>query len=306
VSVTCARESAAVDRVIDRARQRVPRAAADAEHALQAALAGIQASAWPEVAWRFSRLTGDGFPVEFTFSSADAAVRYTTEIGAPEMSDAARTSAALRWAGLEEPIAAADRGVAPALSSPRWGAWVGGCHTGAVSRRKAYLEASIVDANVTSSLPRGAVLRFLGVTADPRDREYYFRRDSLETAEVGRLLCGADLRECFDPLREAVCATLPRPVRDRLVPAEAGFSLVTGRAVTLFTYARSVWGTDASIRQAVLDLAGRHAWDLSLYEEVTRPLADRPGYLTHHGVLAWIAAPGQPVAMRVSVRPPGD
>jgi hypothetical protein len=28
------------------------------------------------------------------------------------------------------------------------------------------------------------------------------------------------------------------------------------------------------------------------------------GYLTHHGILAWIAAPGRPIELRISVRPP--
>jgi hypothetical protein len=155
-----------------------------------------------------------------------------------------------------------------------------------------------------SWLPSGSTLRFVGMTSHSNDREYYFRRDNLTIAEAGRVMCGAGVRECMAPLLDAIANTLPWPTRDRLVCADAGFSVVPGRVVSVFTYARRVWGTDASIRRTVLRLAESRGWDVDLYEQVTRPLQPADGYLTHHGILAWIAAPGRPIELRISVRPP--
>ena len=80
---------APVERVLELAASGSPGATAAAAVALREALAGIRTSSWPEVAWPFSRITGDGYPVEFTFSSHDGALRYTTEVGGPEMGHAA-------------------------------------------------------------------------------------------------------------------------------------------------------------------------------------------------------------------------
>jgi hypothetical protein len=315
---------------------------------LDEALAGVHESIWPEVAWRFSRITGDGFPVELTFSSADDGIRYTTEIGGPEMPTSARVAAAQRWTkgpGDEGTKGRGDDrpGVGAALVAARrpgtkgrgdegtrgpgdqgtkgpgdqgttgrgdeidaqlrWGAWGGGFHDGVVNRRKMYVETTS-GTPAWSWLPCRSTLRFVGMTKGSNDREYYFRHDNLTIAEAGRLMCGAGLRECAAPLFEAISKTLPWPTDDRLLRADAGFSIVAGHAVSLFTYARRVWGSDASIRRAVLRLAERRGWDVGLYDDVTRSLQHADGYLTHHGVLAWIAAPERPIELRISVRPP--
>jgi hypothetical protein len=323
---TRASEAAAIDRAIDLAARRWPRAAADARAALDDALAGVHESIWPEVAWRFSRITGDGFPVELTFSSAGEGIRYTTEIGGPEMVTSARVAAAQRWAGgrrdqgakgpgdegTKGPGGQGTKGPGDQGTKGRgddidaqlqWGAWVGGFHDGVVNRRKVYIETPS-GAPAWSWLPSGSTLRFVGMTSHSNDREYYFRRDNLTIADAGRVMCGAGVRECVAPLLDAIAKTLPWPTRDRLVRADAGFSVVPGRVVSVFTYARRVWGSDANIRRAMLRLAESRGWDVDLYEQVTRPLQPADGYLTHHGILAWIAAPGRPIELRISVRPP--
>ena len=154
------------------------------------------------------------------------------------------------------------------------------------------------------SLPR-ASWRFLGLGDGGRECEFYFRKDYLETAEVGRLARELSLRECFAPLCEGVAETLPWPIHNQLIPTNAGFSLAPGRALSLFTYGASLWGGDGSIRRHILELAAKNRWDFRLYEEVTRPLERATGQRTNHGILAWIATPGRPVELRVSVRPPG-
>ncbi len=301
------REAVPIRRVLDLTAESRPREAADAEEGLAEAMSGIVSSAWPEVAWRFSAINGDGFPVEFTFSSRGPGVRYTAEVDGPEAPERTRIRSALRWARCAHPETAASRYSRRwQQGALRWGAWVGGAHASRRSRRKIYVEARGGPAPpATVVLPPASALRFVGLTPATGDCEWYFRRDWIETCEVGRLLRSLHLRQLFGPLREAVEATLPWPARGGwLVPADAGFSVATGTAFSVFTYARSLWGGDASIRRHILTLAARQGWSFELYERVTAPLERAGDYLTHHGVLAWIAAPDQPVELRISVRPP--
>jgi hypothetical protein len=295
-----------VERVLELSPPRLSAATARAEAALHEALEGVASSCWPEVAWRFSAINGDGFPVEFTFSSATPCLRYTAEVAGPEWPERDRFRAAARWAGCPEERTA----IHARRSQPgplRWGAWVGGFHPETGCRRKIYLEAGRGSEPPSDLLlPAGASLRLIGLaqTGAGLDCELYFRRDHLETADIGRILYGLRLRECFAPLCESVADTLPWPIHHELVPTDAGFSTAGTRAFSVFTYARSVWGSDGSIRRNVLDLAMRHGWDFELYEQVTRPLEESRGYLTSHGVLAWIVAPNRAAELRISVRPP--
>ena len=97
---------------------------------LAGALERLADSTWPEVAWGFSRLTEDGSPVEFTFSSHDEVLRCTIEAGGPELDAHDRLGAAcslLRLLDLPLPHAdaleswrAMQRGMAL-----NWGAWLG-------------------------------------------------------------------------------------------------------------------------------------------------------------------------------------
>jgi hypothetical protein len=297
-----------VARLLDLARPGLPRATAQAETALREALGGIRASSWPEVAWCFSRINGDGFPIEFTFSSAQPELRYTTEIAPPEVSEQDRWQYAWRWAG------------GPAFGSPptslvsgcqsgnlRWGAWVGGSHSESQDRRKVYLEASTNTATQTFRdvpIVPGAELRFVGIDSAGTNPEFYFRRDCLAPADVGRVLWQLGWGGCFTPICEAISATVPWPTNEYLLPTSSGFSIAPARALTVYTYARCLWGSDASIRHHALELATKNSWDFRLYDAVTKPLEHRDSYLTYHGILAWIVAPGRPVEVRISVRPP--
>ena len=67
---------------------------ARARASLAIVLDPLQRSTWPEVAWQFSRLTGDGTPVELAFTSDGADVRYIAEVAGPELMDAARVEGA--------------------------------------------------------------------------------------------------------------------------------------------------------------------------------------------------------------------
>lgn len=301
-------QSASLHRLLEFARPKLPNSTAHAENALGQALSHVRASAWPEVAWSFSRINGDGFPVEFTFSSSEGGLRYTSEIAGPEVDEQERWRYALNWAGDSDSESMRSDFVTRWQSGPlRWGAWVGGYHSESACRRKAYLEVSTTTATESPpgvpSIP-GAKLRFLGIDASGTQTEFYFRRDALEQADVGRLLWLLGSGACFAPICETLSATLPWPTHDRLLPTSSGFSIAAGGVLTIYTYARCVWGGDANIRRCLLDLAEKHCWDFELYEAVTRPLESRTSHLTFHGILAWVAVPGRPVELRISVRPP--
>lgn len=299
---------ASLNRLLEVARARAPNSTASAEEALGQALSHLRASAWPEVAWSFSRINGDGFPVEFTFSSSENGLRYTTEIAGPEIDEQDRWRYALNWVGNSAPDSMRSQFVRRWQSGPlRWGAWVGGYHSESSCRRKAYLEVNSATPSAASpGVPTisGAKLRFLGVDASTTQTEFYFRRDAIEAADVGRLLWQLGSRECFAPMCETMSATLPWPTNDRLLPTSSGFSIATGGILTIYTYARCIWGGDANIRRSMLNLAAKQRWNFDLYEAVTRPLEGHTSHLTFHGILAWIAVPGRPIEVRISVRPP--
>lgn len=84
-----------LDRALARYEAESPHLAARATAALERLLSGITASKWPEVAWRFSRLTADGYPVELSFASTGESIRYTLEAAGPECDPAARLDRAL-------------------------------------------------------------------------------------------------------------------------------------------------------------------------------------------------------------------
>jgi len=57
---------------------------------LDAALARLEASAWPEVVDRWSRLTPTGFPIEFWIRDGDRRLRWAAEVAGPELPEAER------------------------------------------------------------------------------------------------------------------------------------------------------------------------------------------------------------------------
>jgi hypothetical protein len=112
---------------------------------LACCLAHLEGSCWPEVAWRFSRLTSDGFPVEFGFSGEEDGFRVVCEVAGPECAHSARLDAGLaliRSLGLTppDPALVRDLQAAQADGALQWGCWLGlRCKNGDV-RVKLYIE----------------------------------------------------------------------------------------------------------------------------------------------------------------------
>ncbi len=136
---------ASVARTIARLEAVRPQDARDAAHALALALEPVARSEWPEVAWRGSTLTGTGMPVEFAWSSRDAALRWTCEVGGPEVAESQRLAgcgeAAAALAG--SPVELASWAALQQGRALRWGAWLGLRHLDAIRRAKVYVELPV-------------------------------------------------------------------------------------------------------------------------------------------------------------------
>lgn len=131
--------------------------------ALETILRWTLESEWSEVMWSFSRLTGDGFPIEFTFSSTDEGITYDCEVASPEVPDEQRLLSALDTLNrLGQPRPPAE--IVDLLSRIQasgalsYGAWIGGRHHVDGDRYKVYAE---VPGRVGSQLSMSLII-FLG------------------------------------------------------------------------------------------------------------------------------------------------
>ncbi|MGH8081822.1 MAG: hypothetical protein ACREP7_14705, partial [Lysobacter sp.] len=205
-------------------------------------------SCWPEIAWSFSRLTNTGMPVEFAWTSREAAVRWTAEVAAPEIAEhdrLERAAQALDWRG--DLSAWFDHQRDGRL---KFGAWASARH-GDGWASKLYVDLP------AGQLPpawrkRHAVFdsalmfwRMCGVNPDG-SAEFYARANELDLAAL-RALAQATLGDAgpmLDRLAKVVAANdLPRP---------SGISLALSadgqlRALTWFTFAKAIFRDDAQV-----------------------------------------------------------
>jgi hypothetical protein len=319
-----ANDSAALDHALDVMSVCAPEETRRARAALAIALGGVRASTWPEVAWAFSRLTPDGFPIELTFSSLGSGdIRYVIEAAGPETPEHDRIHHAFRiYAAL------AGRGAAAAASESEqvlaamqqgreleFGAWVGAVHSRQGDRYKIYVEIpsggvlpGIASALFDRKFPLPhcqPVPLMFGLQPDNGVREIYFRARGLTDADFGLLLRRYGLGHCYRDALDLVESTW---ARSGLPPAVAGFSVAatpdgSSRAVSIFAGAEVLFGSDANIRRTLLKLGRKLDWSLSLYEGVSASIEDHNGLSTRHGIIAWIVSNRGPVELRIGLRP---
>lgn len=294
--------------------------------ALDILLERIIASPWQEVAWAFSRLTGDGFPVEFVFSSADDSVRYTTEVGGPELevieklSIAEETLVRLGSCTLSREISEIFHSIQE-IGPLKFGSWVGGRHGHGKDRYKLYIEVPKVESpefNMLIDMLPGDKpilpdhrfkLQMIGYEPESSRTELYFRIDKVEPWEIGLLLHRAGIHARQPDLLKIIEDTYGFPVEMALKGSTIGFSYSMpangGKATfSLFKYARSVFGVDSSIRKSFLALGARKDWDLRSYTAVSEPLAERTGWDTWHGIIAFVVPPDGEPSISIGLRPP--
>jgi hypothetical protein len=321
-----------IDRVLEIFGTNVAEPALRAAASLSGLLQPLQQSSWSDVKYSFSRLTGDGFPVEFTFSSATTAISYTTEIAGPELDE--RKKVGLAAALLQEKAkglpgnsyspdsysAIINRlGQQPDLT---YGAWMAGRHdNGKNDRFKIYLEVTNTCADIgVSCLKRflpdfsavnshQCLLRMLSVNTSGK-LEYYFRLSSLDVWQLLYLLRCFGFANQGKELIEFVALLSKRKFDRSFIGDSLGLSIALDEhgmpeAATIFTFNFKVFEPgDGSIRRSVLTYSDWFGWDFASYAQITEPLASTTSRFTNHGLVAFTTTTGGQKIFQVGLRPP--
>lgn len=324
-AVLTSRLHPAVDRALGLAAAIDPGPAAAAEAALEEVLHPLAETA---AAWSGSQLSRTGFPVELAFVAGDPSLRWTAEVAAPEVPCGERLAVAMglyrRLGGAALPADLSNfLAEAQDDGTLKYGAWLGGRHRRGQDTYKLYVEVPPEAATRAAAwereqvgappvLPgRGVQLCMLGHHADAGRLELYYEGEGLRPGEVATAMSriGLEARapEVLALFQEAYGRTIGR----ELPCGKVGwsYSLSTrGEAptFTFYTFANSLLGGDSRIRQALLRLCAAHGWALPLYEAVSRPLAERRGFLTCHGLFGVVVAAGAPATICFGLVPPGE
>lgn len=238
--------AAPIAATLQRLRAVLPAQADAAQAMLSRVLAPLDGSCWPEVAWSFSRLTNTGLPVEFAWTSREAAVRWTAEVAAAEIADQdrlARAAQALDWTGDLAPWLRHQRD-----AKLKFGAWASARHGDALTS-KLYVdlpEGRLPDAwRGRHALFDSALMfwRMCGVNPDG-GLEFYARANELDLATL-RQLARATLGDA-----EPMVRRLAQVVAANDLPRPSGISLALSaegqvRALTWFTFAKAIFRDDA-------------------------------------------------------------
>jgi hypothetical protein len=261
-------------------------------------------SQWQDVAWRFSGLTADGSPLEFTFSSADAALRYTVDVAVPETHNHLRVLAACELAArLGHPPPGADVIQRWELLQQDhalfWGARLGVRETDHEERVKYYLEIPL-DAQrtirrwINPPLP-SSIAVMMGYEPQSKTVEYYFLQKQLSRGQLGRLLSLLSTAEERDAIVQAIEFVCGMPLASALEWTCFGYSIAIRAAapsipkLTLFARTSAI-GAPARARQRVLQWMQPSTKERSFYHQFVAELPESE--LPDHGVFS-ISSLGQ-------------
>jgi hypothetical protein len=265
--------------------------------------------------WGWSRLTGDGFPLEAVWRSG-ARAGWTCEVGGPGLDPRARLARAARLAG-------ADAAVEDALAEVQragpvsWGAWLGARTAGAAAlEHKLYVEVPAGGERAAWRLLAGALgsepvlttrapqLRLIGHRPAEGAWEAYVLVERLATWELARIADRAGLRDAAAILCDTIAGVLERSFEEQLPGSQHGVSLASagGRPVlTVFVYARALGG-DARIRKRLAAQVAARGWEVDGYRRLTAG-ATRDDARTDHGLLGFSIDGRGEVGLAVGVRP---
>jgi hypothetical protein len=289
-----------------------PGPAARAETVIRSLLAEVSESAWPDIKWRWSTLTGDGFPLEFSFSSGDDEIRYAAECAPPETHERDRLGRAIRFLqrfGMPAPdmeLVAFWRGL-QAAGSLRYGAFVGVRHGRGPDRFKLYVE---IPAGCPRVVPHAEAVCgepvMIGHDPIARRTEVYFRCGEVLRIDFAPLMARIGLGARSVELLRLIESVWGRPIRRRVPGESVGVSLSAspgGYAFAVFNYADNLFATDAAARDRVLAVAAERGWTFSQYERLTRVFVDRQPETLAHTILTYAVADGCPPRLDVGLRP---
>lgn len=322
--ITTTTPFADTQRVLDAISRRTPRAAARAAAMLRFLLRDVESSSCPEYTWSASSLTGDGYPVEFTFTTHDNVVRYTVapwpeQCTRERVARALQTIDALCSAAVPGPVADALLRLSVGLPEGAAGAWIGGRHdedARTPDRLKLYVQpgpgappAGALRCDGVPKLEERAVsLRLYGYEPASGVHERYYRIQRLRPYHLRALMSCAGLEHRAAELSALIRDAYGHPIDAALPGGSVGCSIAGRRdgpvQFTLYVFARALWGGDRRIRLAVARVGAAVRAPLEAYLEASAPLNERDVHLTHHGMAGFVVGPEGPIHVAIGLRPP--
>jgi hypothetical protein len=267
--------------------------------------------------WRGSRLTGDGFPFELSFCTADDRLRFTVEPGQSNLDPAGRLDVALalleRLEGRRVPADIVGLWRAMQRCGPlKYGAWIGGRVSREGSALKVYVEvpaewpAGALPRPRLTLADRAAAVRMVSYVPAREATEIYLRIPSLEPRHVPAILEPAGLEARAGELVALVTEAYGFSITGRLPGPSIGVSYVVdpprSAPVSIHFYARALWGSDARIRRQFPRLAAGSGWEADAYLQASAPLATRDTWTTCHGLVG-IAVGSADMSFTLGLRP---
>jgi hypothetical protein len=296
------------ERAIALGRRIAPRGGA--AESLSDCIKSFGATRWPGVVWRFSRLSVDGSPLQFDFSTADDSLRFATEVSGPEFAAGARLRAA---AALIERLGVA---AVPAerlrawesLQSGRelrWGAWLGVRHDGSTVRAKLYVEVPLelrTDRRIARPIVPSSRLMMIGYDCSGNAEEHYFRQPQMDADELAAFVSAAGGATQRRPLIDAFAELCALPPRAALHWMNFGYSVTprpgSGADYCMFVRAASL-GSNTRIREHFLCLEERGGRRSSAYRDLVGALAQER--LPDHEIVSLVAGDRRELEMRVGI-----
>jgi hypothetical protein len=278
---------------------------------LERALEPVARSSWPDVAWRFSRLTGDGTPIEFAFTDTGE-IRATIEVAGPETPDTVRLAMALsalpatKWPSVLV-------GLHDTANSLRWGAWRSVRWKPNDSERygKVYAEWP-ADRETPPAWHRfvgDGQLRFIGWEPVHGRTELYVRspgRVDLDELGLRAARCGiVGFVASVSDVIERISGRRP----DRVFESgQTGWSITLrpdGEPVAIgaLIAARAACGGERRIRPALLAAADHYGWNIDGYRNATSALAAGAYRAQVHGFVAIAADRRGRRGFQIGIRP---
>ncbi len=282
--------------------------------------AGMARGAFPK-----GVLTGDGFPLEVSFSGLDPNLRLTLDFMPDRYPPATRLSEVAdfleRSKGCEIPgslLRIMTRlQYAPAT---QYGAWLGARFKKGTTQYKLYSEV-----NLASTDEQAALLKQLGFTVPVRSRgnlsvrmlaytprsgqlEVYFKGQDIALYELPQLLKESGQAGQSDELLAYIERLYGHPLSERFPGQSIGLSYARAadgqqQGFSLFLPARQFWGSDARCRVKLSEFLPAGGTVRERYRRITRGLKQRNGCLTHHGMLGFVLAKEDRPQLNIGLRP---
>ncbi len=310
----------ALDRAVQIALRHHPVVASTLEPTLARLFAARLARPNDLASWRLSRLTPDGFPIEFSFTTDNDSVRYTLETFDRSLPPPERLDQALHLLGgklgtLRDELAALQRG-----ASLHYGAWVSARHKPGTVEHKVYVEVADRAAGAAfaarflrqpmATPGRPFALRMVGLHLERQVIEFYWSIAGLRPWELVSVMAPVGLQGFAPGLLAELELAHGTALHQQLPVTVCGcsHSVALGGAdddssFSFYALSDALFGTGAATRQRLLRYFRRKGVGMSDYEEMSEPVANQHTG-NHHGLFGIAVARGRPPTGHVGLRPP--